>query len=219
MELLSFSADSTKVTCYFSILPPPGEYHCSSYLRPRFTVKNKGTRSIGSFKLNCYDALSVACGTFYYQELFSGFNLLPGDSITLTATRFARNGFGYSGVGTGFSNTFCFYISLPNGETDKTLEDNEVCGSYNFLTTGLKQNYLDEIALRISPNPFTNNLKVESDELIKELKIMNSLGMLVKRIETKNKEVTIDNSDLASGIYFISIETEKGIVTKKVIKQ
>ncbi|WP_317897037.1 T9SS type A sorting domain-containing protein [Aurantibacillus circumpalustris] len=218
LTLVSVTADSAYSSCYFSIFPAPGEYHCASYLRVKVMVKNKGTTEIKNFKLNCFDSPAITCGAFFYQEQFSGLSLMPGDSIQLTGNLFARKGYAYTGNAPSFTNNFCFYISVPNGETDKTVEDNEQCSTVNFLVTSLKQNSLNEMAVKIWPNPFTNNLKIESDVLIKEVKIMNSLGMLVKSVEAKNAKIALDNSDLASGVYFINIETEKGNIIKKIIK-
>jgi len=219
LALVSVQSDSAYTSCFFTSLPSPGENHCTSFLRPKFKVKNKGAFVITQFKLNCFDHEDLACGAAFYQELFSGLSLQPGDSIILTATKFARKGYAYDGNGTTFPVQYCFYTTLPNGETDKALEDNESCNSLNFLITGLKDYSKEEIGLKVSPNPFENSLTVESDIVIKNMEVMNSLGMLVEKSSVNDKQYTFSNSELSPGIYFIKIETEKGIATKKIIKQ
>lgn len=72
--------------------------------------------------------------------------------------------------------------------------------------------------LVLFPNPTRNNLKlmnIASIE-IKSIAIHNSIGQLVKKIN--DFQENIDVSDLINGIYFISVELEKGIVTEKFIK-
>ena len=41
--------------------------------------------------------------------------------------------------------------------------------------------------------------------------------MLVEEIEINSKETEINVSDYNPGVYFISIETENGDVTKKIV--
>ncbi len=57
----------------------------------------------------------------------------------------------------------------------------------------------------------------ESESIIESLKVYDTLGRLV--IEHSNLTNQIDISSLSSGLLFVQIETDNGVVTKKVIKE
>jgi len=78
--------------------------------------------------------------------------------------------------------------------------------------------------LHIYPNPTNSELRITNYELrITDVKIFDVMGKMQKcrKAEKQNfeREMVIDISNLSNGIYFVDITTEKGIVTKKVIKQ
>ena len=70
--------------------------------------------------------------------------------------------------------------------------------------------------ISLYPNPVNTKLQIEvlSQLEIKNIKVFNLLGKIL--VETKNKE--IDFSNFSKGIYLIKIATNKGVATKKVIK-
>jgi len=72
--------------------------------------------------------------------------------------------------------------------------------------------------LIVYPNSTNGKIVINSFEFqINEIEIFDLYGRK-QRIEVKNKK-EIDISDLSVGIYFIRIQTEKGVITKKIIKQ
>jgi|GEM_PF-1648937 len=219
LALVSIIPDSTYVSCVFSNFPSPGEFHCSTFLRPGVKIKNIGASIISEFKLNCFDSPSMGCGAYYYQEKFSGLALQPGDSLTFTATRFARKVYSYSGVASSFTAQYCFYITLPNGEADKVFEDNETCSSLVFIITSLKEHLKNDLSIKVSPNPFENSITVESETAIKTIEVINTLGMTISKNVVNDTKAIFSDPELPAGLYFVMIETEKGSITKKIIKQ
>jgi hypothetical protein len=216
LKVLSVNVDSTYTSCYPYIFQP-GTNICTPYLRAKVLVKNVGSTTINHFKLNCFEVPSVACGIYYFQESISNLNLIPGDSITITTIGFARS---WNGPQTtsSFVAEFCFYTTLPNGETDKTIEDNEACNTFNFQVTSLKENSSLEQFITIAPNPFNSDLFIEADSEILAVSVYNTLGQVIKTQEGNAKKISLDNSDLQNGVYFLHIETGKGKVIKKVLK-
>ncbi len=83
--------------------------------------------------------------------------------------------------------------------------------------TGINETVLSN-NVNIYPNPVKDELKIENGEVrIKEVEIFDVYG---KKLSTFNSQLsTINVSVLAKGIYFVKIETDKGIVTKKLIKE
>ena len=70
-------------------------------------------------------------------------------------------------------------------------------------------------AINIFPNPVENILHIENSININSLNVFNQIGQLV--IESKNKK--LDFSNLSKGLYILSLETETGIITKKIVKK
>ena len=73
--------------------------------------------------------------------------------------------------------------------------------------------------LVLYPNPVTNVLNITTSEatIIEKVSLYNLTGQLIKSVEGNQK--TVDMSDLSSGNYFVKIQTNKGVINKKVIKK
>lgn len=73
-------------------------------------------------------------------------------------------------------------------------------------------------AFTVFPNPTKNNITIVLDEkeTLLNITIHNTLGQLLKTISTQN--TSLDLSEFHSGTYFITLETQHGKVTQKVIK-
>lgn len=81
----------------------------------------------------------------------------------------------------------------------------------------------ENVTLYVSPNPAKNTLNIFSPKyLIKQIEIINPTGMVIKTIKQSSLTSSINQvaiSDLASGMYFIRIQTGQGEVVKKFIKE
>jgi hypothetical protein len=75
----------------------------------------------------------------------------------------------------------------------------------------------------VYPNPTGGQLIIENGELrVENVEVFDLMGRKQKaegRRQKAEKEMVIDISELASGMYFIRIQTENSVITKKVIKQ
>jgi len=79
-------------------------------------------------------------------------------------------------------------------------------------------NYENKLKFDIYPNPVTNNITIETSEK-STIEILNIPGQTIKKFKIKDNIIDIDISDFASGVYIIRAQTEKGITTKKFIKE
>jgi hypothetical protein len=70
--------------------------------------------------------------------------------------------------------------------------------------------------INVFPNPANNQFTIESEDGIKTLSILNSNGAVIQTVNNPTK--TIDISNLPLGVYFLQIQTEKGLLNKKLIK-
>lgn len=95
----------------------------------------------------------------------------------------------------------------------------EYLGSYGNQLTGeiLSVGNLTPPKIKCYPNPFTNAITIKGVSGMVHYRISNLTGQVVMEGDAEN---TIDfRKDLPWGMYLISIFTEKGIFTHKLIKQ
>jgi hypothetical protein len=108
-------------------------------------------------------------------------------------------------------------IQIDSGFTPNNLWLKDNSASYNAQCTAflsVEEFYKGGVALY--PNPATTLLNIEMPQNLKQAKVYSVLGEVV--LNTKMK--AIDVSNLKSGLYLISIETENGTQTiKRFIKQ
>ncbi len=71
--------------------------------------------------------------------------------------------------------------------------------------------------LSVFPNPVTSILNIEISQSLnfEKAKVYSTLGKLI--LETSEKKIDLET--LSAGIYFVEVVTNKGSVTKKIIKQ
>ncbi|MBP9848503.1 MAG: alpha/beta fold hydrolase [Flavobacterium sp.] len=149
-------------------------------------------------------------------------------SSTLSARIFDING-------TQIGNTYSGNLSNPINisqllspgdyylEIYGTPVDISIIKSYNFnlSSTLTSENFTHQSSIKAYPNPFTNQLTIESNELIYKVEIYNLLGQKVKNIlfnNTTENSINIDLSELAQGNYIAKVSSESFINTIKLIK-
>jgi len=110
-------------------------------------------------------------------------------------------------------NTDTIHTSYPNGTAYYYIDDVSLVDC-----TGVGEEEMGMSNVEISPNPAANQFTIENSQLrINSIHIYNVLGELVlERIA--NSEKVIDVSTWKAGVYFVEVETEKGVVRRKVIK-
>jgi hypothetical protein len=82
--------------------------------------------------------------------------------------------------------------------------------------TGVDEDYA--MNLKLYPNPVNDLLHLECDN-IQQYDIYSLDGKLVKSAQTLENESVINVGDLSSGIYMIKITSEKGVVTRRIVKE
>jgi len=82
-----------------------------------------------------------------------------------------------------------------------------------------EEEYLDRIT--VAPNPTTGQLAIKNEQLIiNGVEVFDIVGRKLLSFDSLTSfNTTLDISHLNSGIYFIKIVTESGVVVKKVVKQ
>ena len=86
--------------------------------------------------------------------------------------------------------------------------------SYN-MTTGINEGITKSFSFY--PNPAKDKIEISILEN-SEIEIVNSIGQVLQKINSRDNSITIDISDFAKGIYFVKVKSENGISVKKFVK-
>lgn len=88
-----------------------------------------------------------------------------------------------------------------------------------FEVVGLEE-VQNEAGVSLFPNPNNGNITLKGVEKAQWIRLYNSNGELVEQVQPSGQATLHMNiQDMATGIYFIEIETEKGLDRLKVIKR
>lgn len=84
--------------------------------------------------------------------------------------------------------------------------------------TGIDNYYLNESAIIVAPNPFTEQTTITFTEEQKNviIKVVDVLGQCVQQITTDNQQLTLDMRGISKGIYFLQIKSDRGIINKRI---
>ena len=89
--------------------------------------------------------------------------------------------------------------------------------SFNTLPDGIADY---ELATTLYPNPNTGQFTVASEQWpVDRVQIYDVYGKLLKTVEVNSNTAVIDAHELAAGLYFVRISTEKGVVMKSFVKK
>jgi len=125
---------------------------------------------------------------------------------------------------TEVSATYTFYYGYAKAYTKTSFPSND--GEFSVInisknSTGIDDNTLSEIS--IYPNPATDHITVnttDSNSGIYTLQILNLLGDVVYSVSKEFTETTSININyLEPGLYFIKIENNGSVISKKFIKK
>lgn len=93
----------------------------------------------------------------------------------------------------------------------------------NDINTPIPNVSVEEIdieGITVYPNPFQESFMINADKNINAVKIYDNLGRLIQTLEGINTTaLEVPTVQLAKGIYYINIELDEKVITKKIIKQ
>jgi hypothetical protein len=89
--------------------------------------------------------------------------------------------------------------------------------SFSLPTAGVNENALANLS--VYPNPANDVVNVTVDALVSNVAIVDLNGRTVKSVKFDGvAQASVNVSDLASGVYMMTISSDKGITTKKIVK-
>lgn len=76
---------------------------------------------------------------------------------------------------------------------------------------------LDAESLTVYPNPASDYVTISHDMPIQRVEIRNAEGRVVYLENINNQDITIQTSHYPAGIYLMSIHTQSGVITRKLV--
>jgi hypothetical protein len=76
-----------------------------------------------------------------------------------------------------------------------------------------------DFSLKIFPNPFSENLTIESAGIMERIEVADILGRTIVVQKINNVQAILPLSILTKGVYVLRIFTEKGTVLRKIMKE
>lgn len=87
---------------------------------------------------------------------------------------------------------------------------------FNAILTAIGDKQQNSV-LRIYPNPAHDQVNVVSNSTIESVSVVSITGQLLQRVVVNNTYVNINTAALKAGMYFIQIETEAGLTTRRLV--
>ncbi|MBU8881887.1 choice-of-anchor J domain-containing protein [Kaistella sp. DKR-2] len=90
---------------------------------------------------------------------------------------------------------------------------------YTITVGALGVNDQAKNAVKLYPNPVVDVLNIESPEKVKSITVFDATGKSVSTHVLNASKSQVNLSKLASGVYVVNIETDKGVQSVKMIKK
>lgn len=165
-------------------------------------------------------------GEMALQFEVASYNTLFGPSsetfmIGTSSTTNDIDAFTWSDQKTCSSPTFeNIYCEIPAGTKYIAIKYTSVYKYYLFVdnftldeATGIAEVTADNV--NVYPNPTKDIVNVNAPAQINNIELFNITGQQISTFNVNNTTAQIDVAELANGIYFLKINTENGMVTKK----
>ena len=145
---------------------------------------------------------------------------VPGDSEVVVEVKFPDDGVTIAAIGTNLSGTGTSWvngcgIAGPVDLADFLDNDWELSATGDSVLS-VGDNIADVV--NVFPNPATDvlNVRVPSNVTIQSASLFDILGKNTGAVLSNG---TIDMSNLARGVYILNVETDRGTLTDKIVKQ
>ena len=116
-------------------------------------------------------------------------------------------------IGTDQETTFEFYVVAFNDETES--EPSEI------YTVVVEDDAIEEVnaSFNVYPNPVNDKLVIETEEIVKEVVVYDVYGRQQDNKTTRQQgNLSVDVTNLNSGVYFVKVVTENGETVKRILK-
>lgn len=112
------------------------------------------------------------------------------------------------------------YTATQNGLYAVTIVENQcsiTSTCFTINSASLSEN--EAMNLNVYPNPTTNKLTIDSEELIQSIQITDQLGRVMHNQPVQHNQVMLSIQELATGNYWLEVNTDAGTSIVKISKQ
>ena len=97
---------------------------------------------------------------------------------------------------------------------------NKLC-LVDFSVLSINETSLPDNIVKIYPNPVNEKINIDIDKsyVIESIKILDMKGSVLYKDKTITNNTIVNTSFLTSGHYLLFIQTNKGSITKKILKE
>jgi hypothetical protein len=119
---------------------------------------------------------------------------------------------------------------IDAGDPEMTDPDGTICdiGAFCYLMVGLPQkaDIQQPMALQCWPNPSSNDMHIDyfiADNADASMRIVDKQGRLIRNMDHVNhysgkQSLRVDITDLRAGIYYIVLQSNGQVLSKKIVK-
>ncbi|HOY32013.1 MAG TPA: T9SS type A sorting domain-containing protein [Bacteroidales bacterium] len=172
----------------------------------------QGSKYWGAFPYDNYDLLlkySVDGGTTWATEVWTE---MTDDTALWTSWTWKQATVNVPAV-VGQSNVKFAFIYYGTDGAQWVIDDISVDGAGMAGVTPVE---LTPVQISIFPNPASDNMNIESNFGINNVRIFNDFGQLVLEQVLDGKSATLNISNLTEGLYFVEVTGENGKYTRKI---
>jgi hypothetical protein len=83
--------------------------------------------------------------------------------------------------------------------------------------TGISDFIATQAEIKIYPNPASDVLTIEADQIINEVLFYNTYGQLIRTVPATKTKVNINTESLTAGVYMVVVRLENGVLVRKVV--
>ncbi|MBL7858644.1 MAG: CotH kinase family protein [Cyclobacteriaceae bacterium] len=109
------------------------------------------------------------------------------------------------------------YSRIPNATGPFLLTSQLTPGAENIFEIPVATAEEIENGIRVYPNPTQGLVRVESENLMQEIMVLNSLGSIVRQYPVNSTEASLQLNSLSPGLYVVTIRMGYRQVVKRII--
>ncbi|MBR6132090.1 MAG: fibronectin type III domain-containing protein [Bacteroidales bacterium] len=119
---------------------------------------------------------------------------------------------------TGLTPETSYDVQVIANCTNGLTSDPSVTANFTTLPDGINDHTLDN-TVTVYPNPTTGLVQIKNGEWrMENVEVYDAYGKLLYEMNVNDHTANLDLSGYAKGTYFVRVTTEKGVVTKRVVK-
>ena len=180
-------------------------------------INETGSTKKVKIKIPAATSKNMTFNNAYWYEIYA--NEIESSTVNGGTSKFYINGETETTAGGGPTDFADIEPYKGDFENNRIFEAHKY--SINYMVIDVTSNELaieniNNIDVKIYPNPVADFLNIEGEGKIKSIRIINMNGMVIQSIKHPTKK--IDVSFIKPNMYLLEVKTDKGISVNKIIK-